>query len=126
MGESSFTTVVIGFDGLRDLRRTFASWLQDLEVTGPVVVELLVAVVELAADGVQACGEAIVTVQDLDGSLRIEVVTAGHAFEAPDGGRFDELDPPARRLLVAQASADSLELEADETARRAVLVKRYR
>jgi anti-sigma regulatory factor (Ser/Thr protein kinase) len=124
---SGFTASVRGFGELRDLRDQLAAWLTILGVEEPTGAELVLAVNEVATNGIEASpsGDVEVDAVHLDGLLRVAVVNQGLPFD----GVAPPVDPASARgrgLRLAAALSDSLAFTPTERGTEVTLVKRLR
>jgi anti-sigma regulatory factor (Ser/Thr protein kinase) len=125
-----FATTVEGLAGLSALRRSLGGWMTSLGVDDVIQSELVLAVTELATNGIEASPDERSTVtaeQDPEGALRIVVLNDGPPFDGrPDRGPSDVLSARGRGLDLAAAFVDSLAFGTVNGCTEATVVKRLR
>jgi anti-sigma regulatory factor (Ser/Thr protein kinase) len=99
-----------GFDELRGLRRGLAAWMGEVGADETTTAEAVLAVVELATNGIEASptGEVTIRAETVDGTLRIVVINQGPSFRGPIPTPTDVLATRGRGLSLVAALTDSV------------------
>jgi anti-sigma regulatory factor (Ser/Thr protein kinase) len=125
-----YATTVEGLAELSALRRGLAGWMTSLGVDAVTQSELVLAVTELATNGIEASPDERSTVtaeHDPEGALRVVVLNDGPPFRgAPHRGPADVLSTRGRGLDLAAAFVDSLAFGDVDGCTEATVVKRWR
>ena len=122
-----FTASVQGFGELRDLRDRFAAWMTTLGVPEPTTADLVLAVNEVATNGIEASPSADVEIDavQVDDLVRVVVVNQGPPFDGVPAP-VEPSNTRGRGLHLATALADSLAFAPTQRGTVVTLTKRLR
>jgi anti-sigma regulatory factor (Ser/Thr protein kinase) len=122
-----YNAAVQGFDELRGLRRGLAGWMAEAGADETTVAEVVLAVGELATNGMEASarGEATVRAEATSDTVRVVVINEGEPFRGPVEDAADPFRLRGRGLTLVAAIADSLAFGEVDGCTEVTMTKRY-
>ena len=128
MNGDPYRFVIRAFADLRGLRSTLRAWLHTHGVETQSIEDLLVAVSEVATNGIEASADRVAEVEAATDPLQVRVVVTNEGPWVPEARPpTDErvvLRERGRGLDIARALVDSVSFSRIDNRTRATLVKR--